>query len=82
MKLLDRNQAIIKLCKDKNVLHLGCVGFTDLSKAQRIELLPMTLHAQIYKTAEKLTGLDYSKEVIEEIKDIEGFETIFYANAE
>lgn len=82
MKLLNRNQAIIALCKDKSVLHIGCVGFTDLTKEERVKLLPRTLHAQIFKVARKLTGLDYSQEVIQEVEKVQGFDNIRYANAE
>lgn len=82
MKLLDRNQSIINLCTGKEVLHLGCIGYTDLPKDTRLSLLSKTLHAQIHKAASKQIGLDYSKDVIKEVKDVEGFETVFYANAE
>lgn len=82
MKLKNRNKEIIRYCRNKNVLHLGCVGFADLDKEARIKNLKNTLHYKIYKEAKQLTGIDYSKEVINSLKNIEGFDNVYYGDAE
>jgi 2-polyprenyl-3-methyl-5-hydroxy-6-metoxy-1,4-benzoquinol methylase len=82
MELISRNEKIIEYSKNKTVLHLGCVGFADLDSSERVKYLPQTLHYKLHKVTKEIVGLDYSKEVINSIKNIEGFDNIHYADVE
>lgn len=86
MKILDKELFICESSKNKKVLHLGCIGFTDLPSNTRYNMLKSTLHYKLSLVANELFGLDYSKEVIEQIKETndfsEKFSNIYYGNAE
>ena len=38
MQYFGRDEKILQLSQHKTVLHLGCVGFTDLEASERINL--------------------------------------------
>jgi 2-polyprenyl-3-methyl-5-hydroxy-6-metoxy-1,4-benzoquinol methylase len=60
---LDRDAAILALARGRRVLHLGCVGNTDLEPAVRARMFSRTLHARLSEVAD-VVGVDYSAEVV------------------
>jgi len=78
---VNRDQAIIEIARGRRVLHLGCVGNTDLSSDQRVHLAPHSLHWKLSKQAE-VVGVDYSAEVIEEYKRLDIFNNILPGNVQ
>lgn len=73
---VNRDEAILEIARGQRVLHLGCVGNTDLSSEQRIHLAQQSLHWKLSKQAD-VVGVDYSAEVIEEYKRLGIFNNIF-----
>ncbi|PCJ61025.1 MAG: hypothetical protein COA65_02035 [Rhodospirillaceae bacterium] len=80
-EFLDGDTAILEIARSKKVLHLGCVGHTDLTSEARIELIKKTLHWKLSKIA-NVTGVDYSKDVIGELDRFGIFSNIVYGNVE
>lgn len=76
--VLKRETLILDLCKNKNVLHLGCADwpFTE-------ELISKSglLHGKLYLEAKNLAGVDLSKKGIEYLKKI-GYENLYVGNVE
>ncbi len=81
MKYLSKNRSIIYRSRGNRVLHLGCIGFTDLETAERIILAKKTLHWSLSQIADVI-GVDYSKEEIEEYKRLGIFDNIINGNVE
>jgi len=81
MKYLSKNSSIINISRGNRVLHLGCIGFTDLETSERVDLAKKTLHWSLTQVAE-VTGVDYSKEVIEEYNRLGIFDNIIIGNVE
>lgn len=80
-KILDKENEILRLACGKRTLHLGCVGFTDLDKDERVRYAKQTLHWKLSENAD-VTGIDYSREVINSYKELGIFENIIYGDAE
>lgn len=80
MKYLDKENEILNICKGKKVLHLGAVGFTDLTDVDRINNFPNTLHYKLSNVA-NVIGIDYSKSVIDMLSR-NGINNIIYGNVE
>jgi len=70
-----RIELIKNLCKDKNVLDLGCVDHDS-----RLERNDLWLHKHIKNVANNLIGVDYLREEVENLKK-KGYNIIF-ANVE
>ena len=81
MNYFSREDQIISICKGKKILHIGCVGFTDSDSQTRIDQAKNSLHWRLSRIAD-VVGLDYSMDVIEELKNNGVFDNILYANAE
>jgi len=63
-RFLDRDRAIAEIARARRVLHLGCVGNTDLAPAERVARARQSLHWMLSEIADT-TGVDYSAEVVE-----------------
>lgn len=63
MRFFERDTFLINYCKGKRVLHLGCLGFTELTVAERVRRFPETLHWRLSQVAD-VTGVDNAVEVI------------------
>lgn len=81
MKYLSKNRSIICRSRGNRVLHLGCIGFTDLETSERVNLAKETLHWSLTQIADVI-GVDYSKEEIEEYKRLGIFDNIVNGNVE
>lgn len=75
MNNVKRDRIILKLCKNKNVLDIGCVDH-----AADAEKHDFWLHKKIKKVAKSLTGLDYEKAELEKLNK-KGY-NIKYGDAE
>ena len=64
MKFFSREEKIVEIAQGKKVMHLGCVGFTDVEISQRVALAKETLHYRLTEKANVL-GVDYSNDAIE-----------------
>ena len=78
---IDRDIAILKIARSKKVLHLGCIGSTDLPSEERIQLVNKGLHWKLSEIA-NVTGVDYSKDVVGELSRLGVFNNIIYGNVE
>lgn len=81
MRYSDRNQRILEIARSKRVLHLGCVGFSDLPVGERILLATKSLHWALTQVADVL-GVDYSFHVVEEYRKYGVFNNIVVGSVE
>jgi 2-polyprenyl-3-methyl-5-hydroxy-6-metoxy-1,4-benzoquinol methylase len=78
-KLVDREQFVLDMCKEKNVLHLGCADFPYTDESIKSG---KWLHAKITSVASSCLGVDLDKESIEKLKNQYGVDNIVEGNAE
>ncbi|MGB4812487.1 MAG: methyltransferase domain-containing protein [Methylophilaceae bacterium] len=81
MEFYSKTSEIIKLCKGKKVLHLGCVGFADLPTEARIAQAKNSLHHTLSQCS-TVTGIDYSKDAIEFFQVHNVFDNVVFGDAE
>lgn len=81
MNYYSKTGRILDICKGKNVLHIGCVGFADLQTSQRVELAEKSLHYALTKSANTV-GVDYSREAINYFQEHNVFNNVLHGNAE
>lgn len=74
---------LLEKSRKKSVLHLGCIGITEGTLAEKIEAMNKgtVLHSQLRKTAKDLVGIDYDQSTVQELNK-NGFEEILYGNVE
>ena len=58
---------LLKLAAGRSVLHLGCVGFTDVAAAERPTLAEQSLHWKLSRISDTV-GVDRSLAVIDEYR--------------
>ena len=58
---------LLKLAAGRSVLHLGCVGFTDVAAAERATLAEQSLHWKLSRISDTV-GVDRSLAVIDEYR--------------
>ena len=80
-RYLDRDKVILQISAGKRVLHLGCVGNTDLSQEERVKLASQSLHSKLTKMADTI-GIDSSDDVIAEYRLLGIFENIVSGDVE
>lgn len=78
---VDRDEAILDAARGRRVLHLGCVGNTDLPPDERVRLAQSSLHWKLTAQAD-VVGIDYSAEVIEEYRRQNIFHNIIAGNVQ
>jgi len=81
MEYLERDQAILALCRGRTVLHLGCVGFTDCSFSDRVRQAKESLHWSLSQMA-RVTGIDSSAAVVREYQRLGAFNNIIVGDVE
>ena len=72
---------ILQRAAGHSVLHLGCVGFTDLATADRVKAAQQSLHWKLSQVADT-TGVDRSIAVIEEYRQSGIFTNILAGDVE
>jgi SAM-dependent methyltransferase len=81
-KFTERDVAIVAMCKEKSVLHLGCVGFTDCTTEEKVRQAKESLHAAITEVAEHCTGVDLDGDSIRELREHGVFLNVIEGNVE
>jgi Methyltransferase domain len=61
----SKDDFILTAARGRRVLHLGCVGFSDLISEERIKLVKQSLHWKLSQVAD-VVGVDYTAQVVEE----------------
>ena len=77
INIYNRVDFILKYCKDKKVVHIGCTDFPfTKAKLENNSLL----HQFLQKVTEKITGLDNDKNSIEEYIKLTGAKDVYYGD--
>ncbi len=78
---VSRWEFIIARCKNRKVLHLGCIGITEGSMDEKIKAMKeeKVLHAVIRRTASHLTGIDYDFKTVNALRKL-GYSEILYGD--
>ena len=76
-----KEEFILKTSAGRSVLHLGCVGFTDLDPRDRAKFAKQSLHWKLTQQSEAV-GVDRSIAVIEELRDLGVFSNIVAGDVE
>ena len=72
---------IVAISSGLTVLHLGCVGFTDLAGEDRVRSAKQSLHWKLTQCA-KVVGVDRSSDVIEEMRKLGIFDNVVPGDVE
>ncbi|MGA8705525.1 MAG: hypothetical protein WB646_00910 [Steroidobacteraceae bacterium] len=72
---VSKDDLILASARGHSVLHIGCVGFTDLPAAERVRLAQRSLHWKLSQVAATI-GVDYSKSVIDEYRRLGIFDNV------
>lgn len=78
---LAKEDFIVRMSAGRKVLHLGCVGFTDLSREDRVQAARRSLHWKLTDCAETV-GVDRSAEVIEDLAQLGVLDNIVAGDVE
>jgi 2-polyprenyl-3-methyl-5-hydroxy-6-metoxy-1,4-benzoquinol methylase len=81
-KFIERDSRIINMCRNKSVLHLGCVGFTDCAIEEKVRQACQSLHAAITDCAASCTGVDLDSESINQLREQGVFLNVIEGNVE
>lgn len=76
--VVDKEELILKFCRGKTVLHLGCADYPYSIEQHNSGKL---LHEKIHKVAQRTFGLDISQEGIAFLKSL-CYEDVFVGNVE
>ena len=76
--LVQRVDFIKEICRDKNVLHLGCTNYPYTGDAIANNML---LHFELEKVAEELTGVDFDQRGLDIIEN-SGAKNLYLADLE
>lgn len=84
LKLVDRVDWLLELCRAKRVLHIGCVDFNPLHVSAARERLSanLNLHVALSRVCERLVGVDIDKEGLALLKEKYLFEDLYVMDAE
>lgn len=77
----SREAKIVSSATTRRVLHLGCVGHTDLPLERKIALAGETLHASLVKVCKSVLGVDLDKQAIEGLKAAGTFSNLVVGDA-
>ncbi len=72
---------IVAISSGLNVLHLGCVGFTDLDGEERVKFAKQSLHWKLTECS-SVVGVDRSDAVIEEMRKLGIFDNVVPGDVE
>jgi SAM-dependent methyltransferase len=72
---------ILKISPGMTVLHLGCVGFTDLDGEERVRSAKQSLHWKLSQCAD-VVGVDRSGHVVEELRRFAIFDNVVCGDVE
>jgi 2-polyprenyl-3-methyl-5-hydroxy-6-metoxy-1,4-benzoquinol methylase len=72
---VERESAILNVIRGRKVLHLGCVGFTDLEPDERVAMASRSLHWTLSQVAD-VVGIDSAEDVVREYERLGIFKNI------
>lgn len=75
-----KEEFILQMAAGRSVLHLGCVGFTDIAPADRASFAKQSLHWKLTQT--DTVGIDCSTAIIEEYRQSGLFSNIVAGDVE
>ena len=78
---VQRESTILALCTGKRVLHLGCVGWTDLAVEQKLELANAGFHASLSAVCD-CTGIDIDAATVRQLQERGVFKNVLVGDAE
>lgn len=80
---VSRWEFIRRRCVSKRVLHLGCLGMTESSTAEKVASMQrgQVLHAQLRQTCQSIVGVDYDVETVQALRQ-QGFADILYGDVQ
>ena len=76
-----KEEFILRLASGRSVLHLGCVGFTDLATGDRVRSAKQSLHWKLTQLSETV-GVDRSVAVIDGYRELGVFTNIVAGDVE
>lgn len=79
-KPFDRIEAIVEYCKNKQIIHLGCVDHIEIIE-DKIKNQTW-LHGRITDTASRLIGIDVNTDGIDYLRSKKGIKNVFYGDIE
>jgi SAM-dependent methyltransferase len=80
-KFVARDAAIIELCRNRRVLHLGCVGFTDHPIEEKLARARSSLHQCLSDSCD-CVGIDNDAASIRELQARGTFTNVWFGDAE
>ena len=80
-RYVEREKSILDLCRGKKVLHLGCVGWTDLPRADKVRMAAASFHASLSEVCD-CTGVDIDRATIEALHKAGMFLNVVVGDAE
>ncbi len=78
---IAKEDFIVGISSGLDVLHLGCVGFTDLDGEDRVKSAKRSLHWKLTQCS-KVVGVDRSGAVIEEMRKLGIFDNVVAGDVE
>ena len=78
---IERESTLLEWCKNKRVLHLGCVGTTDYSTAEKVQAAKDSFHAMLSACCE-CVGLDIDSQAVAALKNEGVFNNLIVGDAE
>jgi len=81
MRYMEREETIIEAARGRKVLHLGCIGNTELEPSDRVRLAEKSLHWSLSQVG-TVVGVDYSETVVREYKRLGIFTNIVVGSVE
>ena len=78
---IAKEEFILKSSAGLSVLHLGCVGFTDLDPGDRVKFAKQSLHWKLTQQS-RTVGVDRSSAVIDELREFGIFSNIVAGDVE
>lgn len=76
-----KDDFIVGISSGLTVLHLGCVGFTDLDDADRVKSAKQSLHWKLTQCS-KVVGVDRSGHAIDEMRTLGIFDNVVHGDVE
>jgi 2-polyprenyl-3-methyl-5-hydroxy-6-metoxy-1,4-benzoquinol methylase len=80
--LVNREQYILKHCRGKRVLHVGCIDWSSEGYWQEAISNPRWLHKSIEQIAQEVVGIDTATEAITYLREIKGLQNIYLGDAQ
>lgn len=72
---------IIDRCKERVVLHLGCIGITEGSIEEKVRAMleERVIHALIRRHSARVVGIDYDRQSVDDLRRL-GYSEIVYGD--